>query len=1416
MTVQEQLLLPLDLPLLPLPSPHTGEGGGRQESDVLARHIRQRATFAPLRARQGVCDRRAASLGETGSIGHALIDAAPTDPAALLTIIAALCGVSPALARTIPLDGDDDDDKAHSIRLCLATGTLRTDMDAVFAGAARQRDFLLARPATRILVKPLPRRVVDLLTRHCEAAPAVTTLGEVLPGATVDTRRPLISAPGERLRATYPRFVNGLGPLALDLGISNYVAALLLNQYFLVPKSRLFYADCDAAAIWEGAAILYGALGWDDPVERGDVLPFGSRTRPSRADLAAAYAWYRSAVRDAMPANRTSIAALLRHHNLFVRAAGFVLTVVLGARTSRLVDLTAARLSVATDSFLFRDKRAPHIYVDHAATAGPMVSEQIDRVRAHLHALRRRLDHLGQPPASVLMRYLDRALAGERVPLLAELTPTRQPRALSTQSIYDTLPPAHRIAGNAGRSFWQSAFEADGLCSGDISLYARHTSTGCETNTSTSAQPLAQRRARVIESQERVLAELDIVPITGLSRRAPSVPIRIEPSAKTEYTTSAPGVPRYVKRHTDAARRIHYQPTSDAPAARVRFARLQAELMRETLLLHEGPGFIALALVAFDGVVDADALEPALVALPGAYHCDDGVAIEWSTADGRTERRLLSTMTVLVLSKRGTPDRRVEVAGMAARLREWDPVYAFAEQSAVIRQLIDDATAWYVASVPPVLASHARGDAPLAAVSRSTLARRDAKQAIGGSPSAEHPEAGLVWNAYYNGLAEVDEAVVEQLRALCRPSGKADYLDRQRMLAEARELLPVAAQAGRWSAVLCGWVIHLIACGTRLTPALAASTIDAYVGQTLVPLYRELIALTESDLECVDLEALHARVVIGIEASQLGKVEAALSAFHLYLIDCLDVDAPPRHVDVEPNRAPRAQILWPHEIQRIDGWLSDAARTDRLAAQAHAVFAIACAMPVRAGELATLLMSSVRGDADRLELAIDPPFAAKSPKTLAGRRIVPIAEAGSRATLLAWLARRRKEAAIPTDRLFGDPQDAESLCRWGETLHLVTRCLRAATGEGAVSLHALRHTVVSQRYLALGLADAEQRAFEQVSAWAGHTSASTTFGQYFHLYEFWLRRSLDRMLERLPLGERDFARWSGCALGTVRQRAHRQAMPLAQAGWHVMREAAAGVLLPSVAAGLAFVEPMLQFESKFTPSSFETVESALRDLADGRSVETIALRLDRPVGDIERIVRMLDQFADDCAIRSRRTSSRGSDCDPADQLDRLPCAPDIRRVGQPKYACLRRWLRTTTDGAALRDATRAWQRCLVGRYLALDERHAAFDLLGHLRDAGIRGRQLVICADQSPLDIAPEAGRDIDTTVRRVSVMFGEAPVVRRLRPRAGRPRLHLLLQDERSGRDAGSSAGRSIAGLHALMLAAWIHARMDTGEESL
>jgi hypothetical protein len=221
----------------------------------LGRFARARMAYSSVRERQGVVHRFALMRPELVNVAAELrSNAEAGDPAATIELVALLSGVPPESAGAIGLL-DRCTTSAPVIGAELRTGQLHTDLGRICLGqAAQTASNGTTLPASHTLIKPLPRFLVDLLRQAVLEVPRARELGDLFPCTPPSASLPIAGSTEGRLRATHARARDGLSVIALALGLDNYDAALITNDFALIDKSRLFTCARIQGGCWKAVA----------------------------------------------------------------------------------------------------------------------------------------------------------------------------------------------------------------------------------------------------------------------------------------------------------------------------------------------------------------------------------------------------------------------------------------------------------------------------------------------------------------------------------------------------------------------------------------------------------------------------------------------------------------------------------------------------------------------------------------------------------------------------------------------------------------------------------------------------------------------------------------------------------------------------------------------------------------------------------------------------------------------------------------------------------------------------------------------------------------------------------------------------------------------------------------------------------
>ena len=161
--------------------------------DTAARHeLSRKARFAPPRQRQALLDRRHQTIWQLKESAAALMDAAERyDQTALLTLVAFFSGLTLQLTMHLPL-ADRITGNNWLMLLDIEAGVIKTCIDTVFPKAAQAgADTQCFRPASKIIVKPLPGFLWVCLRALRSKHPDSETLAQLLSDARTSGREPL-------------------------------------------------------------------------------------------------------------------------------------------------------------------------------------------------------------------------------------------------------------------------------------------------------------------------------------------------------------------------------------------------------------------------------------------------------------------------------------------------------------------------------------------------------------------------------------------------------------------------------------------------------------------------------------------------------------------------------------------------------------------------------------------------------------------------------------------------------------------------------------------------------------------------------------------------------------------------------------------------------------------------------------------------------------------------------------------------------------------------------------------------------------------------------------------------------------------------------------------------------------------------
>lgn len=503
-------------------NPHPEGADGVRLFDMQAGfELSRKVRYSPPRRRQALLDRTTLSAPQVTAAALQLVERAEGgDPTALLTMIASITGVSIATALSMPirtmLEGRDSVMILNARQWTIDTNLARLTPDAARPppGAA------IFREAAPVSAKPLPAVVARLLACRLAMRPGAATLGELLPGAATSGRQAAIDGDPSALKPSIARFLASIGPFAVGLGIERLTAALVCNDFALVPGSKLYYALAERGAVWDGATTLFAALGWGQPVALAAGPACGSRIVPARAAVAEWLSWMAAELQRLTPGRRCHVERLVAHHNAYARCCASVAVFLLAARESRRLPFTTCNLSPDAEFASFVDKRTGVIPGALWQPMSPLLRAQVRLWLAHCVAFERRLAKLGLPGNHGLMTMLRSFNGGEELPMFFAVPgPKLSPMALGSADLAKWWPEPYRFSTDFGRHFFETELRASGVASSRIDLVLRHLTQAVEPHCSSHGDSLRQAAEEICNAQDRLLGGLGFSPIPGLRSR---------------------------------------------------------------------------------------------------------------------------------------------------------------------------------------------------------------------------------------------------------------------------------------------------------------------------------------------------------------------------------------------------------------------------------------------------------------------------------------------------------------------------------------------------------------------------------------------------------------------------------------------------------------------------------------------------------------------------------------------------------------------------------------------------------------------------------------------------------------------------------------------------------------------------------
>jgi integrase len=519
-----------------------------------------------------------------------------------------------------------------------------------------------------------------------------------------------------------------------------------------------------------------------------------------------------------------------------------------------------------------------------------------------------------------------------------------------------------------------------------------------------------------------------------------------------------------------------------------------------------------IALVCIECVFDSSNHHALNVGAVSTYENEDGdVVLEFSLEGGWTDRRHLQPLSIKCLSR--NQGHFFSKNDLKTVDFEVSKVFGFGEGQHH-QKLIEVAKSFWSTRLAGVLLGHCLGSDRFQLLNRQTMWRRSTR-AVSQIPKEEEVKVDFLgWKQATKSLV-VANFVVSQMVDIARREG-ARHAARQRMVECIDKNFPAALVEGQMQALALLSLKEVIQTGGMRGRLLAPSSIITYLGTTFVLWVRALIDLG-MESEPVAYISSYSSILSAQPSSRQGQVKALIDILHTRIVlRGAPLLRSPR--SMQRQSIPRAQFLWPHEIELALEYVASASGDPRVAAQARLVIVLGLAIPLRTSEYFQIRLVDVcpNGIAS---LVVFPRRMDGKHKSPHNRLHADIHDVQLCEALLMHKVKRCAEEALPSENsspnlfFFGAPGYSDSPCAVTETIDLVNRALRWATGDPQASVYSLRHTVISNRALLCMTSepDTDALVWEAMSKDCGHGNPDSTSG-YVHQIEVPLKHNIARYL----------------------------------------------------------------------------------------------------------------------------------------------------------------------------------------------------------------------------------------------------------------------------------------------------------------
>lgn len=390
------------------------------------------------------------------------------------------------------------------ITIDLSKGLVLFDMSKIFSDGAKVKAGVDSYvQSSKILVRPIPKFLHDVLLKQLLINSNANNVKELVGKIDAFNDQNQVS-----------RILNTTAKFAIkSCHIDPFDASILSGDFRGIPAAKTYYRLTTRQSSWDSSNRFYQEIGWGESVDFVDGLDFGSLVVVKDEVLTDVFAHISFNIEKLRPPNRCSAERLLEFHDEFCHYSATFTIFCLALRNANPISLLSSDLNIENRFIVIDDK-----HVLGAASALPVVitnslTTQLTYWQEHCAKLSMRLHKLNYSNKE-FMSLLQGVIDQKNTPLFVL---SEKPYVASVARVSASWNS--QLVENFSRHFWESKFSQVGISSRFSAAQLRHQSSGALTWGGDSDFVLREFVEAISKAQEKVLQELRVNPIRGLSRR---------------------------------------------------------------------------------------------------------------------------------------------------------------------------------------------------------------------------------------------------------------------------------------------------------------------------------------------------------------------------------------------------------------------------------------------------------------------------------------------------------------------------------------------------------------------------------------------------------------------------------------------------------------------------------------------------------------------------------------------------------------------------------------------------------------------------------------------------------------------------------------------------------------------------------